>query len=354
MENQFKKREEELLDKALLAFKNTTGLNVILERTQQIRPNYACYDAILNLKTEGLKKQLAAEVKGRLNTPALGPIIHQLKQLHTKGILVTDYVNPNMAEKLKKEEIPFIDTAGNVYLNEPPIFVYVKGNRPDEKFQREKLGQAFQPTGLKVLFAFFCKPHLVNATYRDIAEEANVALGTVGWVLKDLKEKGFLMDMGKRGRRLVDKEKLLKVWTIIYPERLRPKLKLGRYAGPNPDWYKNTQLNKYGGFWGGEVGAARLTNYLKPTFATVYIKAERGDLLLDNKIKGFLLENKLKKDPKGDIELLKIFWGFKLKEQDIVPPLLIYADLLATEDARNIETAEKVYENELIRLIKQD
>lgn len=352
MKNQFKEREEELLDKAIEAFWNTTGLNMIVERTQQMRPNYAHNDVILNLETKELKKQFAGEIKGRLNAPALGPVIHQLKNLYPKGILITDYVNPNMAEKLKEEDIPFIDTAGNIYLNEQPVFIYVKGNRPNKKFQKEKLRRAFQATGLKVLFALFCKPQLVNAPYRYIAEEANVALGTVGWVLIDLKEMGFLKHVGKNERKLVNKEKLLEIWTIIYPERLRPKLKLGRYTAQNPDWYKNTELNKYEALLGGEVGAAKLTNYLKPALVTIYIKNENKNFNLNTRFKLFLLDNKLKKDPRGEIEILEIFWGGELTEQDTVPPLLIYADLLATGDARNIETAKMIYENELIRLVE--
>jgi hypothetical protein len=44
-------------------------------------------------------------------------------------MLVTDYVNPNMADRLKEMDLAFIDIAGNAYLNEPPVFVCIKGNR---------------------------------------------------------------------------------------------------------------------------------------------------------------------------------------------------------------------------------
>jgi hypothetical protein len=36
---------------------------------------------------------------------------------------------------------------------------------------------------------------------------------------------------------------------------------------------------------------------------------------------------------------------------DIVPPVLIYADLLATGDGRCLETAQMIYENQLARLL---
>jgi len=47
--------------------------------------------------------------------------------------------------------------------------------------------------------------------------------------MKELKEEGFLLDMGKRGNRLVRKEELLRKWVVAYPERLRPKLIVGRF-----------------------------------------------------------------------------------------------------------------------------
>jgi len=56
------------------------------------------------------------------------------------------------------------------------------------------------------------------------------------------------------------------------------------------------------------------------------------------------------------IEILNAFWNFEYDWQyhDLVPPLLIYADLLATTDARNIETAKIIYDQEIIRLIRED
>ena len=48
----------------------------------------------------------------------------------------------------------------------------------------------------------------------------------------------------------------------------------------------------------------------------------------------------------GRIEVLDIFWNFD-PEPDrpgLVPPPLIYADLLATQDGRNMEAAKLIYD----------
>lgn len=54
------------------------------------------------------------------------------------------------------------------------------------------------------------------------------------------------------------------------------------------------------------------------------------------------------KDEHGNLEVLQKFWDFEFSQVDkqvaLVPPLLIYADLIATADVRNIETAQIIRE----------
>jgi hypothetical protein len=53
------------------------------------------------------------------------------------------------------------------------------------------------------------------------------------------------------------------------------------------------------------------------------------------------------------VEILKKFWAFKEEsaKNGIVPPLLVYADLMASGDDRNIETAEIIYDTKISRLL---
>lgn len=340
-------KEEGLLQKVLEVFYNTTGLRIVVETIEPA--NNATYqaDALVHLIMPGANRQFAVEIKPRLTQAAVGMAVHQLERLPQQGLIVTDYVNPKMAERMKEMDMPFLDVAGNAYINEPPVYVYIKGNKPIEKPHRRPLTRTFQPTGLKVLFALLCRPGLENAPYRDIAKAAGVALGTVGWVITDLRELGYLVDMGKRGRRLTNKEKLIERWVTTYPEQLRPKLVLGRYKAVDHDWWKHAPIPSAQAYWGGEVAAAKLTKYLKPEHVTLYAKGKLGELLLTNK---------LKKDPNGDVEILEAFWQteYDWTYPELAPPLLIYADLLATGDARNIETARMIYEQQLIGLIRED
>ena len=51
-----------------------------------------------------------------------------------------------------------------------------------------------------MIFAMLCSPGLENAPFREIARAATVALGSVSVVMNDLRQTGYLADMGTRGR----------------------------------------------------------------------------------------------------------------------------------------------------------
>ena len=239
--------------------------------------------------------------------------------------------------RLKEEDIQFIDTAGNAYIKADPLHIYVKGNKQKHENikKKEEKTRAFTQTGLKVIYAFLCNPELVNAPYRDIAEIADVALGTVGWVITDLKAIGFIIDRGgKRGRRIVNYKKLLDRWVETYPEKLKVKQFMGNFEAPEPYWWKKFDITRYGAYWGGEIAAAKYTKYLKPEEVTIYLpEVTKGGLFTDAR---------LHKDPNGKVKIYQAFWEMPQNYDGLVHPVLAYADLIATGDARNIETARMI------------
>jgi len=317
-------------------------------------------DAFIHIK--GQDRKIAAEIKKWAQQANLGALINQIKQLPETGLLVADYVNPKMAEKLRQEKIQFIDTAGNAYIDQPPVYVYVTGNRQEKPgFIPTKDGarRAFEPTGLKVVYRFLCFPELVNAPYRKIAEEADVALGTVGWVLNGLKAADFIRDTGgKKGRHLVHYRKLLDRWIEAWPEKLKPKLILGEFIADDPYWWNAIDIQKYHGYWGGETAAAKYTNYLKPKVATVYMQEHlRNKLLRDAR-----LRKAAEWGGNGAARVLiyRLFWPERLNEFDtelrkgLVHPILVYADLVATGDARNLEVAQRIFNEHIAQHIRED
>ena len=292
-------------------------------------------DATVRLGYGGREVTYAADVKRGLRPDALGAVIHQFERLGEQGLLVADYVTPPMAEQLRARGIPFVDTAGNAYIDQPPLLVWVKGEKPQlAAGARRPAGRAFQATGLQVLFALICHPEWVELPYREIAQRAGVAHGTVGWVMVELPELGYVTQARGR-RRLLQRERLLQQWAEFYPRVLRPRLLLGRYRADDLAWWDTIDPGRYGAVLGGEPAGGRITRYLRPGTATFY--AEKIDPRL-------LVDLRLRTDAAGNVEIYRRFWTFAGKDAALAPEPLVYADLMATGDGRCIETAKLVFE----------
>jgi len=334
-----------ILEKALGAFQKATGLNVDIHDYEYDEAGYP--DTFVRIAYEDVELDFVVEVKLGITKATIGIVAREFSKFQEKALLVTRYVNPRIAELLKEMDIPFIDTVGNAYVNQPPLYIFIKGNKLAEELRPELIQRAFKPAGLKVLYVLLCNPGIEDRPLREIADAADVALGTVNRVMKELERMGYLITMGRRGRRLVKRDHILKRWVTVYPEQLRPKLFRGRFRAINNDLWKDINIEDFGAYWGGEVAAAFLTKYLKPEIVTIYTKQPIGKLII---------KNKLKKDPNGNVEILNLFWNFKPNtvNNDLVHPILVYADLMATGDTRNIETAGMIYDTEIARFIRED
>ncbi len=344
--------EQEILIRAIAAIEREAGLRLeVVDREVLMPDGRRRIDAIVQLN--GTDKRLVVEVKKWASHAHLGSMINQLLSMAEshEGLLVTDYINSNRAEALKHQGIQFIDTVGNAYINQPPVFVYITGNKPTANSlvnKQEKTGRAFSPSGMRVVFAFLKDQGLINAPYRTIAKTAKVALGTVGWVLHDLTAQGFLLEgIKKRQRKLSNVDRLIDKWVEAYPHQLKAKQRLGVFTGNNPQWWKSVNIKPLHALWAGEVAAAQYTQYLNPKNAVVYI--DRAD------VSSFLQSTRLKavnahQQPDWRVDLVEPFWTGtmqSIQSMDSVHPLIVYADLIESGDARNIDTANRIREKYL-------
>jgi hypothetical protein len=337
--------KKQMIDQALAVFQAIAGLTVDFEIHENHREGYP--DALMRVAYMDRELFFAVAVKPRLTRAVVGLAAQELMKYNEKGLLVTRYVTPQIADLLKEMDIPFIDTAGNAYINQLPLYVFIKGNKLVEEPKLEPLQRAFRPAGLMTLFTLLCNPGMEKEPLRNIAKAADVALGTVNRVMKEIAKMGYLVDLGKGGRRLVRKDNLLKRWITAYPEKLRPKLIKGRYKTIEKHWWEDIDIRDFDAYWGGEVAAGYLTDYLRPDTITIYTKHPIGKLVL---------KNKLKKDPEGNVEVLNAFWNFEHNYlyTNLVHPILVFADLMATGDTRNIEVAGMIYDAEIDRFIRED
>ena len=340
-----------LLDAALNAAR---ALGVTAKVTQKAPTlGHIRADAFVRLTHGGHEALYAVEVKRTLRPATVGAVLHQLERLGKQGLLVADYVTPAIADKLKEHGVPFLDAAGNAYLEYPGVFIWVKGQKPAAPVVPPVLGRAFQTTGLQVLFALLCNPELINKPYRELGQMAGVAHGTVGWVIPDLQQQGFVLGLKGAGRkrRLVNLERLLVQWVDAYARQLRPRTLIGRYYVPTLQGWQDWPLAQYGALWGSEPAGALLTEYLRPGELTIYADKLPASLAAKQRF--------LKTTEPGHtaaVDVRRKFWNFSTKTDrpDVVPPVLVYADLLATGDSRCIETAKMVYDAHVARLLREE
>jgi len=323
------------------------------------------WDGEVTLKTQRGKFRYVFEVKRHLRPQTIQHLLIQAEHSRkrwgkaTELLLLADYVNPSLGDQLKDAGINFIDTAGNLFLKrEPGLYLYVEGKKSPAS-TKEKPTRLFQPSGLTLLFGFLVEPESINRPYRQLSEANGVALGTVGWVKRDLREQGYLEPIGKDRFRLIRKKDLLDRWVHGYASRLRPKVFLGEYREFANDLdavvkaFQQYAL-KQRLSWGlsGGFGADELVHHYRGSTLTLFVEFWRHNEALK--------ELKWLPASGGPITILK---GFSPRvfqssgsqmHHPVVHPLLLYAELLHRESERELETARLIYQDFLEPSLAKD
>jgi hypothetical protein len=328
--------EQNTLSTAIDRLSKTTGLVAVT------KPGRGRQGPLLVLSMPGGKSR--SEFVVHVSSSAGDAVAAQLAMEGDPHVLVTRHVKPDQAERYRARGVLFIDCAGNAHIRTADLYVFVKGNKPEPR-PRSQGPRLLKSGGLQVMFALLSDPSLVTAPYRAIAQKAGVALGTVAGTFGDLQSAGYILDLGAKGRRLVQRGTLLKLWLTGYEQQLRPKLLVNRYHSEQPGWWLAADLE--GALLGGEVAAQKMVGFLKPELVTLFARKLPEQLML---------RHRLRLDPGGEVEVLVPFWGFDYPErlEGLAPPLLVYADLLLSGDGRATETAGIVYERYLARHFAED
>jgi hypothetical protein len=89
----------------------------------------------------------------RFETPA----VIKARRLRQPPMLVAPYVTREVAERCRDLHLPFIDTAGNAYLEAKGLLVYVVGQARPTELHHDRF-RALNAAGLQVMFALLCNP----------------------------------------------------------------------------------------------------------------------------------------------------------------------------------------------------
>jgi hypothetical protein len=341
-------RESTLLHAAIVAFRDSTGQQLTVN-SREWQPAGHLLDALLELDFGDRQLRFVVECKKNVDrSTLLSQIKTALDEYQHQGLplLVTQHMTATMADQCKQLGLNFIDTAGNGYVQANGFFVFVKGNKAKNGTQATSDYRGGTSAGsLRMVFALVCRPELLSAPYRDIVDAAGVSLGAVGWIFHDLEARGLITSRdSKKQRHFIDLPRLREEWAVNYPHKLKPRLKPRKFSTENTEWWKHVEPTA-NFLWGGEIAAARLDHYLKPTTQTLYVKHGTASSTINQ----LAHKHRFRSDPHGPIEVLESFWNFddNYTQQQVVPPLLIYSDLIATLDPRAVEAAILLKKNHI-------
>lgn len=293
-------------------------------------------DGVLEISEEGRRiNQFPVVLKLTVVKAQLAELFRALQ--HNKRLMViAGKINPGIREQLREWKMGYLDSAGNVYLNTGDYFVFIEGQK-DYPAAAQPKRRLFTKTGIRVVFHLLAAPQAQHLTYRGLAEALSVSLGSITNAMQQLKQGGFLLKAGPSGWRLHDKERLLKKWIAAYAEKLKPDLLIGRFrfASREQNW-EALELPP-GTFWGGEPAACLLTRYLRPAEWALYSSQD---------IRVLMKSLRLLPDDDGNVWVYQKFWSDALlpPKNNTAPELLVYSGLIASGEERNLETAQKLYD----------
>lgn len=293
-------------------------------------------DLMVTLRWRHLTRDYAASVKER-PTAAWAPVVSALR---SDALLLARYVPPSVAAICRNLGVHYADVAGNAFLDWGDLLLDVEGRRPDRAapLRDGRPLRAFQPSGLRVLFALLCEPALARASYRDLSEASDVSVGSVHVVIKELVEHGYVEEHA-RGRVLHRTRDLLDRWVEGYALNLAPRLVLGRFDTDDPaSWLRGAvDIREFGGQWGGESAVSLRGGHLRAGSAVVYVSAIPPAIVRQLRLR--------RATGDGVVVFRERFWRFG-EDWTTAPSPLVYADLVASGDPRQVEAARDLREHD--------
>jgi hypothetical protein len=331
-----------------------------IETTTTIEPflENTLADGLLTIYTPHNQVKYLVEIKAPITLDTVDTNINYIHHLKEKlsndqrTLLITDTLSDEVLDLLLENNIEFIDTTGNIYLNNSSFYILIRSSSTQSK----KLLSAPKITTstLKVAYALLQDPSILQyPTLEVISNVAGVDYQTVKRSLETLYQLNYLQRQRNGIYRIENYTKLLERWEMGYIENLRPQLLIGTFShreNINIDFnYISEQILEIAQnqeiIIGGELGAAILTGYLKPINMTIHIPEEYNYRTITTILR-------IKLDPKGNIIILKQFGNNNQAKYDlsepVADPLLIHAELCLYPDERLKETAKRLYEKYII------
>jgi hypothetical protein len=255
-------------------------------------------------------------------------------------ILFAPYIAGPLGGKFREAGLNYLDLQGNCFLRIGDRYVVHVEGRKERRAPRRPRG--VRAPGVKALFALLAQKDLLERPLRDVARAAGTNHQTALEAVHRLAQAGAVVQAGRRrgwlprGRRAA-----FELWVADYGAVLRPALYLGRYRTPHPtpedlDRALTGSVGTGAGCWyGGTAAGHRVLPHYRGAHTTLHVQGERDVLLRTLRALP---------DPQGPLVLFGLPGPLATDgvTPDTVHPLLVYAEMLQTDDDRAAEAAELV------------
>ncbi|MBI4645445.1 MAG: hypothetical protein HY738_02340 [Bacteroidia bacterium] len=337
----------EIIHKIIELLKGRAGLNIKLA-LNPVSISNKTFDGYIKIILRAWNFKCIINIKNNLTPNYIIEYKEFVKEKKIKHpiVVITSYIYPKLREQLRNQNIAYIDLAGNTFLKQNAFFFYIYGNSKQTEAINLK-SRIFTYSGLKILFYLLYDPDNINKTYREIAVFSNTSLDSVHKTINSLIQMNYILKINKDTCRLINTKTLIEKWIQDYDMKMKTKLFCDTFRFLKKEDEYNWRKIKFKTpetYWGGEAAGALLTNYLHPEIFTIYSNETIKDL-----VKNY----RFYPDSGGKIKIYQKFWNFAHHKDAIVPELLIYTDLINTNDERCLEAANIIYNKYLADRFKK-
>ena len=132
--------------------------------------------------------KLVGEVKSYVNNANFNQMLFRLQEIRQTSklpiMLIVGDISPQNLMKFAEEGFNVLDHAGNCYINIPPLYILITGQKLVKP--KETVKKVFNDSAIKLIFYFLLDKSNIAKPYRKIVEETGFSIGTVKNVIEEM------------------------------------------------------------------------------------------------------------------------------------------------------------------------
>jgi hypothetical protein len=266
--------------------------------------------------------------------------IEQSRRHKGNWILFAPYVPSKIGQHLAEHNLSYADAVGNCHIEFAAgrsLLGHIEGKKPARDVTRKSAGRV---PSHQLVFAVLAKPDLLRGPIRQIALAAGIGKTAAADQLLRLQRQGLVHR--KRGV-ILDRRALLDRWLSAYADVVRPAWLVGRYRpqARDPEAVEHmieAAWNKRAWVYGGAAAGWRMTAYYRGDQTVLHVDAMPDEARRQLRV--------IPDAAAGPLTILSTpgTIAYEGTTARLAHPLLVYTEMMASNDSRAREAAAEILE----------